>query len=81
MSKFTARLHVSLIVGVLFYSCQQKEVQVEVLKNDALMDEYLLIKKNLEPQGYTITTDSISNIFIDHSVKIHYDKTKLKNKK
>ena len=78
MSKFTSHFNQLLFVCFLLFSCQHKNEKTEVLKNYALMDEYNLIKKNLEPQGYEITTDSISNIFIDHSVKIHYDKNKLK---
>lgn len=78
MSKFTSRLYFFSFIGFILLSCQAKSEKTEVLKNYALLEEYKLIKKNLEPQGYEITTDSISNIFIDHSVKIHYDKNKLK---
>jgi len=47
----------------------QKDDKIEVLKNYALIEEFHQIKKNLEPQGYDITTDSIANIFINQSVK------------
>jgi len=37
------------------------------------MDEYHEMKRDLEPSGYTITTDSVNYIYIDNSVKVKFN--------
>ncbi len=77
------KIGVIVIVLVSFVSCQstpskkvhKKEKQV---KKATIMEEYHDMKAKLEPQGYVITTDSVSKVFIDNSVTINFDK---KNKK
>ena len=31
------------------------------------------MKRDLEPQGYVVTTDSVSYIYLDHSVKMKFN--------
>ena len=37
------------------------------------MDEYHEMKRELEPNGYIITTDSTNYIYIDNSVKLKFN--------
>ncbi len=78
-----------LAVGILFLvACQStenekiklihvKEVKRHIPKKDKkekiIMDEYEEMKRNLEPQGYVVTTDSVNYIYLDHSVKLKFN--------
>lgn len=60
---------------------QDKKVEKKVqFKKPTIMEEYRAMKAKLEPQGYVITTDSISKVFIDNAVTINYDKKSKKSK-
>jgi hypothetical protein len=60
---------------------QDKKVEKMVqFKKPTIMEEYRAMKAKLESQGYVITTDSISKVFIDNAVTINYDKKSKKSK-
>jgi hypothetical protein len=42
-------------------------------KKELIMDEYHEMKRELEPNGYVITTDSTDYIYIDNSVKLKFN--------
>lgn len=78
-----------LTIGITFLvACQSsenkklksihlKEVKRHVPKKEKkekiIMDEYEEMKRNLEPQGYVVTTDSVNYIYLDHSVKLKFN--------
>ena len=72
-----------LFVITSIISCQSEspvktENQAKKIKKAGIMEEYHAMKTKLEPQGYVITTDSISKVFIDNSVTINYQDKKKK---
>lgn len=75
-----------LFLILIMIACQstpiqdKKVVKKEVFKKPTIMEEYRAMKAKLEPQGYIITTDSISKVFIDNAVTINYDKKSKKSK-
>jgi hypothetical protein len=78
-----------LAVGILFLvACQSSETKIiksnhlkelkrhvpkKEKKEKIIMDEYEEMKRNLEPQGYVVTTDSVNYIYLDHSVKLKFN--------
>ena len=51
----------------------KKHVSPKKKKKELIMDEYQEMKRDLEPSGYTITTDSVNYIYIDNSVKVKFN--------
>ncbi len=51
----------------------KKHVTPKKNKKELIMDEYQDMKRDLEPSGYTITTDSVNYIYIDNSVKVKFN--------
>lgn len=51
----------------------KKHVAPKKNKKELIMDEYQDMKRDLEPNGYTITTDSVNYIYIDNSVKVKFN--------
>ena len=51
----------------------EKHVAPKKNKKELIMDEYQEMKRDLEPSGYTITTDSVNYIYIDNSVKVKFN--------
>jgi len=51
----------------------EKHVAPKKNKKELIMDEYHEMKRDLEPNGYTITTDSVNYIYIDNSVKVKFN--------
>jgi len=51
----------------------KKHVAPKKNKKELIMDEYQDMKRDLEPSGYTITTDSVNYIYIDNSVKVKFN--------
>jgi hypothetical protein len=80
-------IRIGIVVFVLMnmIACQstpsqdKKVVKKEVVKKPTIMEEYRAMKAKLEPQGYIITTDSISKVYIDNAVTINYDKKSKKS--
>ena len=55
------------------HSEQSKHVAPKKNKKELIMDEYHEMKRELEPNGYKITTDSTDYIYIDNSVKMKFN--------
>jgi hypothetical protein len=51
----------------------EKHVAPKKNKKELIMDEYQEMKRDLEPSGYIITTDSVNYIYIDNSVKVKFN--------
>lgn len=51
----------------------KRHVPKKEKKEKIIMDEYQNMKRDLEPQGYVVTTDSVSYIYLDHSVKMKFN--------
>ncbi len=58
---------------VVEHSDKKKQVAPKKNKKELIMDEYHEMKRDLEPSGYTITTDSVNYIYIDNSVKVKFN--------
>ena len=57
---------------VVNHSEKSKHVPPKKNRKELIMDEYHEMKKDLEPNGYKITTDSTNYIYIDNSVKVKF---------
>lgn len=57
---------------VVNHSEKSKHVAPKKNRKELIMDEYHEMKKDLEPNGYKITTDSTNYIYIDNSVKVKF---------
>ena len=57
---------------VVNHSEKSKHVPQKKNRKELIMDEYHEMKKDLEPNGYKITTDSTNYIYIDNSVKVKF---------
>ena len=55
------------------HSDKSKHVAPKKNKKELIMDEYHEMKRELEPNGYKITTDSSNYIYIDNSVKMKFN--------
>jgi hypothetical protein len=55
------------------HSDKSKHVTPKKNKKELIMDEYHEMKRELEPNGYKITTDSTNYIYIDNSVKMKFN--------
>ena len=76
-----------IAIGFTFFvACQSSETKIVKSKihlkelkrhvpekEKIIMDEYQNMKRDLEPQGYVVTTDSVSYIYLDHSVKMKFN--------
>lgn len=52
---------------------KHKQSRKNYSKEKIIMNEFEEMKKELEPLGYEITTDSVSYIYLDHSVKMKFN--------
>ena len=57
---------------VVNHSEKSKHVPQKKNRKELIMDEYHEMKRDLEPNGYKITTDSTNYIYIDNSVKVKF---------
>jgi len=55
------------------HSEKSKHVGPKKNKKELIMVEYHEMKRELEPNGYVITTDSTNYIYIDNSVKLKFN--------
>ena len=55
------------------HSDKSKHVAPKKTTKELIMDEYHEMKRELEPNGYKITTDSSNYIYIDNSVKMKFN--------
>jgi hypothetical protein len=58
--------------SVVTHREKSKHVAPKKSKKELIMDEYHEMKRDLEPNGYIITTDSTNYIYIDNSVKVKF---------
>ncbi len=59
--------------SVVKHSEKNKHTTPKKKKKELIMDEYHEMKRELEPHGYIITTDSTNYIYIDNSVKMKFN--------
>ena len=61
------------VKSIEHHTNHKKHVAPKKNKKELIMDEYQDMKRDLEPSGYTITTDSVNYIYIDNSVKVKFN--------